>query len=284
MLGDAVLVTTHRRESWGEPMARTANAVARLAKEFEDIRFVVPAHLNPVVREVLLPPLQGLHNVLITEPLRYSDFAHAMFASTLILTDSGGVQEEAPSLGKPVLVLRDTTERPEAVEAGTVKLVGTDEQLIVDEARQLLTDASAYDEMAHAVNPYGDGHAAVRTCYALEWMFGLRRPSGVESRRPGRTRAGSRVRHRPHESPMQLRRLFAAPPHRRSESADLVPTDPLAGSVAVVVSPHVARAGRAGRRSRRGRRSSPHMRSGCRSDLDAGCLASCSRHHCCRRR
>jgi len=178
VLGDSVLVTTHRRESWGEPMSGTASAVARLAKEFEDIRFVVPAHLNPVVREVLLPPLQGLKNVLITEPLCYSDFARAMFSSKLILTDSGGVQEEAPSLGKPVLVLRDTTERPEAVEAGTVKLVGTDEQLIVDETRQLLTDASAYYEMAHATNPYGDGHAAVRACHALEWMFGLSdRPS-----------------------------------------------------------------------------------------------------------
>ena len=111
-----VLVTSHRRESWGEPMARTAGAVARLAKEFEDVTFVVPAHLNPVVREVLLPPLEGLANVTITDPLSYGDFARAMDACTLVLTDSGGVQEEAPSLGKPVLVLRETTERPEAVD------------------------------------------------------------------------------------------------------------------------------------------------------------------------
>jgi UDP-N-acetylglucosamine 2-epimerase (non-hydrolysing) len=169
----AVLVTSHRRESWGQPMARTAAAISRLAKEFYDVAFVLPAHLNPTVREVLLPPLQGLPNVVITDPLSYSDFAYAMNASTLILTDSGGVQEEAPSLGKPVLVLRDTTERPEAVVAGTVRLVGTDEQLILDEVRWLLTDPVAYDEMAQAVNPYGDGQAAGRITGALLNMFGL---------------------------------------------------------------------------------------------------------------
>ena len=171
-LGPAVLVTTHRRESWGEPMARTASAVARLAKEFDDVTFVLPAHLNPTVREVLLPPLDGLRNVIVTEPLSYSDFARAMFSSSLILTDSGGVQEEAPSLGKPVLVLRDTTERPEAVAAGTVRLVGTDEDLIVDEVRTLLTDSQAHAKMAKAVNPYGDGRAARRTCAGVEAFFG----------------------------------------------------------------------------------------------------------------
>lgn len=169
----AVLVTSHRRESWGQPMARTANAVARLAKEFEDVAFLLPAHLNPTVREVLLPPLVGLDNVVVTEPLSYGDFAHAMDASTLVLTDSGGVQEEAPSLGKPVLVLRDTTERPEAVEAGTVRLVGTDEQLIVDEVSLLLTDASAYAAMAQAVNPYGDGRASERITAAVESFVGV---------------------------------------------------------------------------------------------------------------
>jgi len=169
----SVLVTSHRRESWGEPMARTANAVARLAKEFDDHAFVLPAHLNPVVREVLLPPLQALENVTITDPLSYGDFAWAMANSTLILTDSGGVQEEAPSLGKPVLVLRDTTERPEAVDAGTVRLVGTDEDLVVDLSRRLLTDEASYDEMARAVNPYGDGHAAPRTRAAVEQLLGL---------------------------------------------------------------------------------------------------------------
>lgn len=168
-----VLVTSHRRESWGRPMARTATAVARLAKEFDDVVFLLPAHLNPTVREVLLPPLSGLDNVVVTEPLSYGDFAHAMDASTLVLTDSGGVQEEAPSLGKPVLVLRDTTERPEAVEAGTVLLVGTDEQLIVDQVSLLLTDAATYADMAQAVNPYGDGHASERIAAAVGSFFGV---------------------------------------------------------------------------------------------------------------
>ena len=170
--GPAVLVTSHRRESWGRPMSRTAAAVARLAKEFPEVRFVLPAHLNPVVREVLLPPLQGMDNVTITEPLSYGDFARAMAASTVVLTDSGGVQEEAPSLGKPVLVLRDTTERPEAVAAGTVRLVGTDEDLIVDEVSTLLSDPVAHDAMARAVNPYGDGRAAARIVAAVEHFFG----------------------------------------------------------------------------------------------------------------
>lgn len=170
--GPAVLVTSHRRESWGEPMSRTAAAIARLAKEFPDVRFVLPAHLNPVVREVLLPPLQGFDNVAITEPLSYSDFAHAMNASSIMLTDSGGVQEEAPSLGKPVLVLRDNTERPEAVDAGTVRLVGTDEDRIVHEVSTLLSDAAAYDAMAHAVNPYGDGRAAARIVGAVGALLG----------------------------------------------------------------------------------------------------------------
>lgn len=171
--GPAVLVTSHRRESWGEPMGRTAAAVARLAKEFADVRFVLPAHLNPVVREVLLPPLQGMDNVTITEPLSYSDFARAMHDSSIMLTDSGGVQEEAPSLGKPVIVLRENTERPEAVEAGTVRLVGTDECRIVDEVSTLLSDPAAYDAMARAANPYGDGHASSRIRGAIEHFFGL---------------------------------------------------------------------------------------------------------------
>ena len=169
----AVLITSHRRESWGRPMARTAAAISRLAKEFDEVAFVLPAHLNPTVRDVLLPPLDGLPNVTVTDPLSYADFARAMDASTLVLTDSGGVQEEAPSLGKPVLVLRETTERPEAVEAGTVRLVGTDEDLIVDEVSRLLTDPAAHEQMARAVNPYGDGHATVRISSALEHLFGL---------------------------------------------------------------------------------------------------------------
>lgn len=171
--GPAVLVTTHRRESWGEPMARTANAVARLAKEFPEVRFLLPAHLNPVVREVILPPLEGMENVTVTDPLSYSDFAYAMDRCSIMLTDSGGVQEEAPSLGKPVLVLRENTERPEAVTAGTVKLVSTDEDRIVKEVSTLLTDPTAYDAMARAVNPYGDGYAAPRILGATEEFLGL---------------------------------------------------------------------------------------------------------------
>ncbi len=172
--GPSVLITSHRRESWGEPMSRTANAIARLAKEHRGVRFLLPAHLNPAVREVLLPPLAGFDNVTVTEPLSYADFAQAMARCTLCLTDSGGVQEEAPSLGKPVLVLRETTERPEAVHAGTVRLVGTDEDLIVAEVSALLTDPAAYEAMARAVNPYGDGHAAARVAAAVEAFFGHR--------------------------------------------------------------------------------------------------------------
>jgi UDP-N-acetylglucosamine 2-epimerase (non-hydrolysing) len=168
-----VLVTAHRRESWGAPMARTASAVARLARSFPDIAFLLPAHLNPAVREVLLPPLAGLDNVVVTEPLGYGDFAGAMNRAEVVLTDSGGVQEEAPSLGKPVLVMRETTERPEAVDAGTVRLVGTDEELIVTEVSRLLTDADAYLAMARAVNPYGDGRAAGRCVQAIAHHFGL---------------------------------------------------------------------------------------------------------------
>ena len=167
-----VLITAHRRESWGEPMARAARAMARLARMFPEVQFLLPAHLNPAVREILLPQLQHLENVLITQPLDYSDFVGAMQASDIVLTDSGGVQEEAPSLGKPVLVMRETTERPEAVVAGTVKLVGTDEDRIVHEVSALLTDKSAYDAMAKAVNPYGDGLASDRCVQSIEHFFG----------------------------------------------------------------------------------------------------------------
>lgn len=168
-----ILVTAHRRESWGEPMARAARAMARLARQFPDMLLLLPVHLNPAVREILLPHLQSLENVLITEPLGYTDFVGAMQAADIVLTDSGGVQEEAPSLGKPVLVMRETTERPEAVTAGTVRLVGTDGDLIFDTVSTLLTDKSAYEAMAKAVNPYGDGHAADRCVMAIEHYFGL---------------------------------------------------------------------------------------------------------------
>ncbi len=169
----SVLVTAHRRESWGEPMARIARSVRRLARKFPDTVFLLPAHLNPVVRDVLLPPLQGLDNVVITAPLGYSDFALALDNASVVLTDSGGVQEEAPSLGKPVLVMRETTERPEAVTAGTVRLVGTNENAIIGGVSELLADERAYRTMAKAVNPYGDGRAARRCVAAMEHFFGF---------------------------------------------------------------------------------------------------------------
>ncbi|HEV7718496.1 MAG TPA: UDP-N-acetylglucosamine 2-epimerase (non-hydrolyzing) [Arsenicitalea sp.] len=171
-----ILITAHRRESWGEPMVRAARAMARIAKAFPDVMLLLPAHLNPIVRDALLPQLAGLDNVLITEPLVYTDFVQAMLSSEIVLTDSGGVQEEAPSLGKPVLVMRETTERPEAVLAGTVRLVGTDEEAIFREVSVLLTDRDAYNAMAHAVNPYGDGHASDRCVQAIEHFFGLSEP------------------------------------------------------------------------------------------------------------
>ncbi len=162
-----VLVTTHRRESWGEPMRDTAQAIAELARAERDVVVVFPVHRNPIVRAAVMPALAGLGNVRVVEPLAYGDFCRVMARCELVITDSGGVQEEAPRLGKPVLVMRDTTERPEAVEAGTVLLVGTDRAQIVSHARRLLGDELEYAAMAAAVNPYGDGRAAERTVAAL---------------------------------------------------------------------------------------------------------------------
>lgn len=157
-----VLITGHRRESFGDGIERICNAIAKTAKEFRDVEFVYPVHLNPNVREPVNRLLTGLNNVHLIEPLDYLPFVYLMNKSYVILTDSGGIQEEAPSLGKPVLVMRDTTERPEAVEAGTVKLVGTDVNKIVAELGRLLTDKSAYENMSFAHNPYGDGLACQR--------------------------------------------------------------------------------------------------------------------------
>lgn len=168
-----VLVTTHRRENLGESMQNIGRAVATLAGKYPGYRFLLPAHKNPLVRESVLPHLEGLQNVFVTEPLAYAEFAHVIAASRIVLTDSGGVQEEAPSLGKPVLVMRENTERPEAVEAGTVRLVGTDYDRIVEEVSALIDDEKHFASMANAVNPYGDGRAAERTVAALEQMFGL---------------------------------------------------------------------------------------------------------------
>lgn len=172
-----LLVTAHRRESWGEPMRAVGRALARIADLHPDLRIVFPIHRNPLVRKAILPMVQGRSNVDILEPLAYGGFARLMNRACLILTDSGGVQEEGPSLGKPVLVMRDTTERPEAVEAGTVELVGTDENRIVATVDRLLTDQAAYAAMANAVNPYGDGRAAERVVAALAHHFHLGPPA-----------------------------------------------------------------------------------------------------------
>ena len=169
-----VLITAHRRENQGAPMAHIFQAVRRLHETLPEVQFIVPIHKNPKVRELAAQNLGDLERIHIIEPLDYEPFANAMARVDLILTDSGGLQEEAPALGKPVLVLRDTTERPEAVTAGTVQLVGTDEDLIYDTALQLLTDEAAYHKMANAVNPYGDGKACGRITDAIEYYFGIR--------------------------------------------------------------------------------------------------------------
>jgi UDP-N-acetylglucosamine 2-epimerase (non-hydrolysing) len=171
-----LLVTAHRRESWGAPMEGIGRAVKRIAARHPEYLVIVPIHRNPVVREAVLPHLRGVDNVRVVEPLPYGGFCRLMDRSSLILTDSGGVQEEGPSLGKPVLVMRDTTERPEAVEAGTVRLVGTDEEAIVTTVCDLIENPAAYQRMARAVNPYGDGHAATRSVAAIRHFFGLGPP------------------------------------------------------------------------------------------------------------
>nr|WP_156523335.1 UDP-N-acetylglucosamine 2-epimerase (non-hydrolyzing) [Kocuria sp. ICS0012] len=166
-----LLVTTHRRENQGEAMRGVGRALARIADAEPELAIVLPAHRNPVVREAVLPAIEGKPNVVVTEPLAYGEFTRMLSVAHVVLTDSGGVQEEAPSLGKPVLVMRENTERPEAVTAGTVKLIGTDEERIVTEVDRLLNDDAAYHEMANAVNPYGDGKAAERSLAAIEQMF-----------------------------------------------------------------------------------------------------------------
>lgn len=163
-----LLVTTHRRENWGGAMENVGRALARIARTFPEVEIVLPAHRNPIVREAVLPQLEGLQNVTITEPLAYGEFTRMLSLATVVLTDSGGIQEEAPSLGKPVLVMRENTERPEAVQAGTVRLVGTDELSLVRNVTELLTDATTYGAMSTATNPYGDGMAAARVVGSLE--------------------------------------------------------------------------------------------------------------------
>ncbi len=177
-----ILLTMHRRENWGAPMTGACEAVRSLAARYPDDRFVFPVHLNPIVREVVYPILGSVNNVILIEPLPYSDFVNLMARSHLILTDSGGVQEEGPSLGKPILVLRKVTERPEAVQYGTVKLVGLDPRKISSTARTLLDDNRAYRRMATATNPYGDGLASQRTIKSLEYFFGFTRKKPAEFR------------------------------------------------------------------------------------------------------
>lgn len=157
-----VLVTGHRRENFGRGFENICRALAQLARDVPDIHILYPVHLNPHVREPVFRILGGVDNVELIDPVDYVPFVYLMDKAALIITDSGGVQEEAPSLGKPVLVMRDVTERPEAVEAGTVKLVGADTQRLVDEAKRLLCDAEAYRQMSRALNPYGDGRSAER--------------------------------------------------------------------------------------------------------------------------
>lgn len=166
--GRLILVTAHRRENWGEPMRRICSAILQILERFPDTHVIFPMHRNPVVREAVVPMLSDHERILLTEPQEYFPFVHLMKASHLVLTDSGGAQEEAPGLGKPVLVLRNTTERPEGVFAGTAKLVGTDTEVILEEASRLLGDDAAYAEMAKAVSPYGSGDSAKQI---REWIF-----------------------------------------------------------------------------------------------------------------
>jgi UDP-N-acetylglucosamine 2-epimerase (non-hydrolysing) len=172
-LGDdrLILMTAHRRENLGEPMRNMFRAIKRIVDEQRDVQVVYPVHLNPVVRELADEVLGNDPRIHLIEPLDVIDFHNFASRAHLILTDSGGVQEEAPSLGVPVLVLRDTTERPEGIEAGTLKLAGNEEQPIYDMATELLTDRVAYEKMAKASNPYGDGRASERICEAIRYYF-----------------------------------------------------------------------------------------------------------------
>src|SRR5699024_10837892 len=181
--GRVLLVTAHRRENLGAAMEDIGSAVANLARKYPELTVVFPIHRNPKVRAAIRPAVEGLHNVLLIEPLSYAAFTRVQSLADIVLTDSGGVQEEAPSLGKPVLVMSENTERPEAVVAGTVKLIGTHKKRLVDEVSLLMDSEEVYSGMANAVNPYGDGQAARRTVEALKWKFGA-------GERPGEMKVG----------------------------------------------------------------------------------------------
>ncbi|MCX6375278.1 MAG: UDP-N-acetylglucosamine 2-epimerase (non-hydrolyzing) [Armatimonadetes bacterium] len=168
-----ILVTAHRRENWGEPMRRICVAIRSIVEAFPDTEVVFAVHKNPIVRDIVFKELGGAERVHLIEPPDYVPFVHLLKKAHLILTDSGGVQEEAPALGKPVLVMRKTTERPEGVEAGTAALTGTESDDVFQAAAKLLTDQNAYNNMARAINPYGDGSASVRIREALFKYFGV---------------------------------------------------------------------------------------------------------------
>lgn len=163
-----IMITAHRRENLGEPMKHMFRAIRRVMDEYPNIKAIYPIHMNPMVRQAAEEVLSGCDRIRIIEPLEVLDFHNFLARSYLILTDSGGIQEEAPSLGKPVLVMRDTTERPEGIIAGTLKLVGTEEETIYAEFKRLLTDVHAYEAMSKASNPYGDGHTCERIADILE--------------------------------------------------------------------------------------------------------------------
>ena len=164
-----IMITAHRRENLGEPMKNMFRAIRRVMDEHPDVKAIYPIHMNPVVREIADNILGGDDRIRIIEPLEVLDFHNFLYRSYMIITDSGGIQEEAPSLGKPVLVMRDTTERPEGIKAGTLKLVGTDEKVIYDNFKELLENTKAYNVMAYASNPYGDGNASRRIADILEF-------------------------------------------------------------------------------------------------------------------
>lgn len=166
-----ILLTTHRRENLGEPMRHIYKALRSVVQEMPDAEIVFPVHRNPLVRQVVNEELAGVDRIHLIEPLDYEPFANLMSRSYLVLTDSGGIQEEAPSLGKPVLVLRNTTERPEAVKSGTVSLIGTNVDVVYETTRRLLTDKKAYEAMSNAVNPYGDGRASERIVQAVRYVY-----------------------------------------------------------------------------------------------------------------
>ena len=168
-----ITMTAHRRENLGKPLENICRAVKRLVEKYEDVEIVYPIHMNPAVRETVNAIIGGMDRVNIIEPVNVDELHNLMARSYMVMTDSGGIQEEAPSLAKPVLVLRRETERPEAVGAGTVKIAGVDEDVIFDMASELLDSKEAYNKMAQAANPYGDGNASLRIIDAILYKFGI---------------------------------------------------------------------------------------------------------------